>query len=106
MICPMKATLINQNSHLLNLVYNLFDRSFSNTNLRWFSCSSFVLENTIMSSMKTTINLSNYSINTLFMRYMKEAGAFVSPNDITIYSYSPYQVWNVVFGISDSRIFS
>jgi hypothetical protein len=35
---------------------------------------------------------------------MKYAGAFVSPNDITKNSYSPYLVENVVFGISLARI--
>jgi hypothetical protein len=40
-----------------------------------------------MSSMKTTTNLSNSGMNTEFIRYMKCAGALVSPNDITKYSY-------------------
>jgi hypothetical protein len=31
--CPRKETSVNQNSHLLNLAYNWFDLSFSNTNL-------------------------------------------------------------------------
>jgi hypothetical protein len=39
-------------------------------------------------------------MKTEFMRYMKYAGALVRPNDMTGYSYSPYQVekggfWNV-----------
>jgi hypothetical protein len=34
----------------------------------------------------------------------KYAGAFVSPNDITKISYSPYLVENAVFGISLARI--
>jgi hypothetical protein len=38
--------------------------------------------------------------NSHFIRYMKYAGAFVSPNDITKNSYSPYLVENAVFGIS------
>jgi hypothetical protein len=32
--------------------------------------------------MKTTTNLSNSGMNTEFIRYMKCAGALVSPNDI------------------------
>jgi hypothetical protein len=35
---------------------------------------------------------------------MKYAGAFVNPNDITRYSYNPYLVEKVVFGISLARI--
>jgi hypothetical protein len=57
-----------------------------------------------MLSMKTTINLSNFDMNNEFIRYMKRAGAFVSPNDITRYSYNPYLVENVVFGISSGWI--
>ena len=34
------------------------------------------------------------------------AGALVRPNDITVYSYSPYLVVKAVFGISCSRIFN
>jgi hypothetical protein len=34
-----------------------------------------------MSSMKTTINLSNSGMNMEFIRYMKCAGALVNPND-------------------------
>jgi hypothetical protein len=37
--------------------------------------------------------------NTLFIKGIKKAGAFVNPNDMTVYSYSPYLVINVVFGI-------
>jgi hypothetical protein len=40
-----------------------------------------------MSSMKTTTNLSNSSINTLFIRFMKKAGVLVSPKGITVNSY-------------------
>jgi ABC-type xylose transport system permease subunit len=40
-----------------------------------------------MLSMKTTMNLSNSSINMEFIRYIKCAGVLVSPNDITKYSY-------------------
>jgi len=45
-------------------------------------------------------------MNTLFMRYMKYAGALVSPKDITVYSYRPYLVVKVVLGTSDAWIFS
>jgi hypothetical protein len=45
-------------------------------------------------------------MNTLFIKYMKKAGAFVRPKDITVYSYSPYLVMNVVFGMSEGRILS
>jgi hypothetical protein len=34
------------------------------------------------------------------MRYMKNAGAFVRQKDMTRYSYNPYLVEKVVFGIS------
>jgi hypothetical protein len=37
-----------------------------------------------MSLMKTKTNLSNSSINTLFIRFMKKAGALVSPKSITV----------------------
>ena len=53
-----------------------------------------------MSSMNTTTNLSNSGMKTEFMRYMKNTGALVRPKDITRYSYSPYLVEKVVFGIS------
>jgi hypothetical protein len=43
-----------------------------------------------MSSMNTITNLSNSDMNTEFIRYMKCAGALVSPNDITKYLYNPY----------------
>jgi hypothetical protein len=55
--------------------------------------------------MKTTTNFSNSSIKTEFMRYMKNAGAFVRPKDMTRYSYNPYLVEKVVFGISCGWIF-
>jgi hypothetical protein len=47
--------------------------------------------------MKTTTNLSSSSMNTLFMRFMKKAGVFVSPNGIIVNSYYPYLVTNAVF---------
>jgi hypothetical protein len=64
------------------------------------ACSSSFLEYIKISSMNTTTNLSNSSIKTEFMRYMKNAGALVRPKDITRYSYSPYLVEKVVLGIS------
>jgi hypothetical protein len=42
--------------------------------------------------------------NTKFIRYMKCAGALVSPNDITKYSYNPYLVEKVVLGTSSGQI--
>jgi hypothetical protein len=57
-----------------------------------------------MSSMKTTINLSNSDMNTEFIRNMKCARALVSPNDITKYSYNPYLIENVVLGTSSRQI--
>ena len=39
-------------------------------------------------------------IKTEFMRYMKNAEALVRPKDMTRYSYSPYLVEKVIFGIS------
>jgi hypothetical protein len=53
-----------------------------------------------MSSMKAMTNLSNSGMKTEFMRYMKCAGAFVNPNDMTRYSYRPYLTEKAVFGIS------
>jgi hypothetical protein len=53
-----------------------------------------------MSSMNTTINISSSGMNTKFIRYMKCAGALVSPNDITKYSYNPYLVENAIIGTS------
>jgi hypothetical protein len=54
--------------------------------------------------MKTTTNLSNSGMNTEFIRYMKCAGALVSPNDITKYSYNPYLVEKAVLGTSSRQI--
>jgi hypothetical protein len=34
---------------------------------------------------------------------MKKAGAFFRLKDITVYSYNPYLVINVVFGMSEGR---
>jgi hypothetical protein len=50
--------------------------------------------------MNTTTNLSRYSINTLFIIYIKYAEALVKPNDIIVYSYNPYLVINAILGIS------
>jgi hypothetical protein len=50
--------------------------------------------------------LIQFFMNTLFMRFMKKVGAFVSPKDITVNSYCPYLVTNVVFCISASLILS
>jgi hypothetical protein len=52
-----------------------------------------------MSSMKITINLSNFDMNMRFIRYMKYAGALVSPNDIIKYSYNPYLMEKIVLGM-------
>jgi hypothetical protein len=54
--------------------------------------------------MKTMTNLSNSGMNTEFIRYMKCAGALVSPNDITKYSYNPYLVEKAVLGMSSGQI--
>ena len=48
----------------------------------------------------TTTNLSSSGIKTEFIRCMKKAGALVRPKDITRYSYNPYLIEKVVFGIS------
>jgi hypothetical protein len=56
--------------------------------------------------INTTKNLSRYSMNTLFIKYMKYAGALVKPKDITVNSYNPYLDVNAVFGISSTRIFN
>jgi hypothetical protein len=50
--------------------------------------------------MNTTTNLSNSGMNIKFIRYMKYAGALMSSNDITKYSYNPYLVEKVVLGMS------
>jgi hypothetical protein len=39
-------------------------------------------------------------MKTAFIRYIKYAGAFVKPKDMTRYSYNPYLVEKAVFGIS------
>jgi hypothetical protein len=39
----------------------------------------------------------------LFIKYMKKAGAFVNPKDMTVYSYIPYLVMNVVFGMYEAE---
>jgi hypothetical protein len=57
-----------------------------------------------MSSMKTTTNLSNSGINTEFIKYVKWAGAFVNPKDMTKYSNNPYRVVNAVGYILGSNM--
>jgi hypothetical protein len=71
---------------------------------RCLACSSSFLEYTKMSSMKTTMNLSNSGMNTEFINYMKYVGALVSPNDITRYSYNRYLVEKAIFRISLAQI--
>jgi hypothetical protein len=75
-----------------------------NTIRRCRACCSSFLEYIKISSMKTTTNLSNSGINTEFIRYVKWAGAFVNPKDITKYLNNPYHVVNAVLGISSGRI--
>jgi hypothetical protein len=43
-------------------------------------------------------------MKTEFIRYMKCAGTFVNPNDMTRYSKRPYLVVKVVLGISSESI--
>jgi negative regulator of sigma E activity len=57
-----------------------------------------------MSLINTTMNLSSSGMNTDFIKYMKYAGAFVRPKDMTRYSYRPYLVEKVVLGMSSSLI--
>jgi hypothetical protein len=57
-----------------------------------------------MSSMKTTTNISNSSINIEFIRYVKWASAFVNSKYMTKYSNNPYRVVNAVLGTSSGRI--
>jgi hypothetical protein len=45
-------------------------------------------------------------MNTLFIRFMMKAGAFVRPKDITVNSCNPYLVIMVVFRMSEGRILS
>jgi hypothetical protein len=45
-------------------------------------------------------------MNTLFIRFMKKAGALVRLKDITMNSYNPYFVMNVVFRMSEGQILS
>jgi hypothetical protein len=59
-----------------------------------------------MSSMNTMMNLSRYSMKTLFIMYIKLVGALVCTNDITVNSYRPYLKTNVVFGMSHSQTFN
>jgi hypothetical protein len=54
--------------------------------------------------MKTMTNLSNSDMNMEFIGYMKCAGALMSLNDITKYSYNPYLVEKVILGTSAGRI--
>jgi hypothetical protein len=57
-----------------------------------------------MSSMKTMTNVYNSDMNTEFIRYMKCAGALLSPNDIIKYSYNLYLVEKAVLGTSSRQI--
>jgi hypothetical protein len=43
-------------------------------------------------------------MNMLFIIYINKAGAFVKPKDMTMYSYNPYLVMNVIFGMSEGWI--
>jgi hypothetical protein len=54
-----------------------------------------------MSSINTMIS---FDINTEFIKYVKCAGALISPNDIIKYSYNPYLVEKVVLGMSSRQI--
>jgi hypothetical protein len=45
-------------------------------------------------------------MNTMFIRFVKKAGAFVRPKDITVNSYNPYLVINAVFRMSEGWILS
>src|SRR4051812_36493762 len=87
--CPRNPTSFEKNSHLLNLACNLCSLTFSNTKRRCASCSCSFFEYTNISSMNTTTNLSKNSINTLFIIFMKYAGALVNPNDITVLLVQP-----------------
>jgi hypothetical protein len=53
--------------------------------------------------MNTMTNLSSSGMNTKFISYIKCAGALVSANDITKYSYNLYLVENAVLGMSSNR---
>jgi hypothetical protein len=53
-----------------------------------------------MSSMNTMKNLFNSGINMEFIKYMKCAGALLSPNDMIKYSYSSYLVEKAELGMS------
>src|SRR6266540_7260213 len=101
---PKKATSLSQKAHLLNLAYNLCSRSRDKTIRRCSACSTSSFEYTKISSRNITMNLSNSSINTEFIRYMKKAGALVRQKDMTRYSYNPYQVEKAVLGTSSARI--
>jgi hypothetical protein len=57
-----------------------------------------------MSLTNTTMNLSSSGMNTEFIKYMKYAGAFVRPKDMTRYSYKPYLVEKAILGISSGLI--
>ena len=46
-----------------------------------------------MLSMKMIENLSKYLLKTLFIKHIKVAGAFVSPNDITRNCYGEKFLW-------------
>jgi hypothetical protein len=50
--------------------------------------------------------LSRYSMNTLFIRYMKYASAFVNPKGMMVNSYKPYPDVKAVLGMSSNRIFN
>jgi hypothetical protein len=57
-----------------------------------------------MSTINTTTNLSSSGMNTEFIKYIKYAGAFVRPNNMTRYSYKPYLVEKAILGISSYLI--
>jgi hypothetical protein len=102
--CPRNWISSSQNVHLLNLAYNWCSLNRANMIHKCRACSSSFLEYIKISSMNTTTNLSNSSMNTEFIRYVKWAGAFVSPKDTTRYSNNLYRIVNAVLGISLGQI--
>lgn len=77
--CIKNAT---NNSHFENLAYNSFFPRTPRTVRRWLACSSSLLKQTMISSIKNNKKVPRNDLNTPFIKLMNDACALVNPKDI------------------------
>ena len=98
-----KIILSVKKLHFFKLAYNFCSLNITKI---WWRCSkwsdSFLLYNKI-SSKYTIIEIPMQGLTMWFINLMNILGAFDNPNGITIYSYNPSLVLNVVFHSSLGR---